>query len=691
MNTASYPHGDETPTSTPGDETGPGAGPETETAPRGETDAEPSPALPARLPRILLLDPTRIGNATATGELKATLFAPWGPNRLFQIFVAEPGFIGVRHGRLWQRVATDDDRLPLGVLHRLLAFAPELIVVRPVPDQPVFHAIAMDLVHSLGLPVVTWIMDDWPERLRVDDPAQYARLAPELHRLLARSVRRLSIGDAMTEAFEARYGLPFEAFANGVDRAHWPAPPAPEDKKGPVLVRYGGALAANMNRDSVLRVADAVERLAGEGLDVRFEIKTGRYWYRQVASTLAPLDHSRVIRRTLSRRGYRRWLQGADIALIAYNFDDASQRYTRYSVANKLPECLASGAALLFHGPMDTATGQIVAQSRAGAWCAAPDPVALTGLLRDLVINHWHRRTLGERGRALAFADYDIHRIRARFAAMTVDAASRPMAATAAAPLTAGAWVNEPAALHRLLSQAPDRRAPSAPQTALDRLAGLVRRTPFARQPTLARLDRPLGPDRTAATLPQGRWQHRPASSQAPLDLLRITGEAAGETAGDRPPPGTGTADQAGPLVAALDAALARRPRPRALALHLHGTGDDQADQWAAAMARLADADYALYASLWHAPRSTRYHAYWQGLVALGTEPDAPRPEAAWGTLLAFRDDPGGPALRDALLATLTVQGRGRSLGRRLPPALRLRGRGIRGRWRQLLTRLGGG
>lgn len=52
----------------------------------------------------------------------------------------------------------------------------------------------------------------------------------------------------------------------------------------------------------------------------------------------------------------RAWLKGADILVIAHDFDEATIRYVRCPFANKISECVASGAAILAYGPREIAT-----------------------------------------------------------------------------------------------------------------------------------------------------------------------------------------------------------------------------------------------------------------------------------------------------------------------------------------------
>ena len=61
------------------------------------------------------------------------------------------------------------------------------------------------------------------------------------------------------------------------------------------------------------------------------------------------------------------------------DFDARSREYIRYSLANKLPECLASGAAVLAVGPDDVGTIARVADLHVGELVTVAD----AGLLSD--------------------------------------------------------------------------------------------------------------------------------------------------------------------------------------------------------------------------------------------------------------------------------------------------------------------
>jgi len=444
----------------------------------------PVPATPAApAPRLLVLDMTAMGDGTATGEIKATLLAGWPEAALLQVARKGRGLSLVRPAATPGGARFDERPAePAAVAAAIDAFAPEIVLYRPVPDVPWLHAFAMATIRRLDRPVAVWIMDDWPSRLAADDPAQWQALRPNLEWLLDRAALRLSICTAMSEALEARYGGRFVPLANGVDPADWPAPaPAPRAGAGPgtgLRVRYCGGLAANMTRNSVLRIARAVEGLAAEGHDIRLEINTQTWWEEQSRPLFASLRATTVGTDTLPPRDYVRWLQGADVLVIAYNFDADSLRYVRYSMANKMPECLASGAVLLAHGPREAATIDYLAGTGAAVVVETESEEAVTAALRRLMQAPGERAELAARARALAFSAHDVRRLRTELRGLLAEAAgsgtgagarSQPAPQTVPQPIAQPAPRPAPQPVARPAAVSPAPAAPvAAPPAAPD-------------------------------------------------------------------------------------------------------------------------------------------------------------------------------------------------------------------------------
>ncbi|MCC5995783.1 MAG: DUF115 domain-containing protein [Oceanicaulis sp.] len=374
-----------------------------------------------RYPRLLVLDMTALGNGTATGEIKANLFQGWPSDRLLQ--VARYGESGLALSRPdgqggWTREPCAGD----AAREAATAFAPDAVLYRPVPDVPWLHALAMTLLHTLNKPVMAWIMDDWPRDLAERDADQWRVLEPDLRMLLDHAHTRLSICDAMSSAFEARYGTPFQALANGVRREGWPQR-APHSGRR-LRIRYPGGLAANMQRTSVLRLARVVERLGEAGHAISLEINTQAWWRRESEADFAPFAFTHVTDEKRSTEAYREWLRRADAVVIAYNFDEPSLRYVRYSMANKMPECLASGAVLLAHGPEDAATIGYLKRNRLGVVVDNESEDALEAALVELLNDPERRQALADEARAFVFERHNLETLHDTLRKSVVDAAA---------------------------------------------------------------------------------------------------------------------------------------------------------------------------------------------------------------------------------------------------------------------------
>lgn len=358
-----------------------------------------------KYPKLLILDMTALGNGTATGEVKATLFDGWPQDRLIQV---------ARHGKDGLAVVTPDGEGGYATTptsestawQTVEEFQPDVILYRQVPDVPWLHDFSMRAIRHLQNPVVTWLMDDWPAELEQTNPRQWAQLRGDLYELLANSALNLSICDKMSEAFAKRYGTTFRAFANGVNPVQWPALRHHEGQQ--LRLRYAGGLAGNMTLDSVLRVARAVERLADAGHPVSFEINTQTWWQRKSGDLFDGLKHTTVDAINLDAQDYRQWLSDADAVLIAYNFDEETLRYVRYSMANKMPECLASGAVVLCHGPREVATVDYLAQTGAAVIVDSPSDEMVERSILALSQSPARRNLLARKAREVAFSRHNV-------------------------------------------------------------------------------------------------------------------------------------------------------------------------------------------------------------------------------------------------------------------------------------------
>jgi len=361
-------------------------------APPTEPEAQPARRNSPRRNRLLVFDMTATGNGTATGEIKGNLF---GSVTYLQVCSEKGRLAIVRPGAL-EPEPLDEGRIEA----RIAAFRPDVILYRPVPEVPRLHRFAMEFIRKSNLPLVTWIMDDWLSALSLRDPASASAMGLDWAWLLERSAKRLSISTSMSSEMSARYGGEFIPVANGVDPTEWTG--------RRLLVRYGGGLAHNMGVDSVLRLARAVEALADAGYDARLEVLTKPYWYDQAASRFDGLGRTSFSTANLAADEYRSWLRSADVLAICYNFDDASLDYVRHSMANKLPECLASGAVVLGHGHPDIATIARLAELDCAIMVTRPDQAELEAQLRRVADDRDWAAAMAARAQSVAFDRFNL-------------------------------------------------------------------------------------------------------------------------------------------------------------------------------------------------------------------------------------------------------------------------------------------
>ena len=261
-------------------------------------------------PRVLILDMTCLGSSSATGQIKKTLFTGWPEGRLAQVFAAGHGRFGLYRGGAVP-AALGDLSDPAEAIDWCRSFDPDVVYFRPHDHPRYFHELALRAIDALGVPLVTHLMDDWPARAGARGLFGSDRLTRRLPRLLERSAVRLSICEAMSSAFEARYGLRFQAIANGVEPAVWQALDGERATRRaatePLLIRYVGGLADDMGLRSLLDVAEVVDKLREE-IGVRLEIHTTRTWKAKADAVFGRSRGVSVHEAGISEEGYRRLL-----------------------------------------------------------------------------------------------------------------------------------------------------------------------------------------------------------------------------------------------------------------------------------------------------------------------------------------------------------------------------------------------
>ncbi len=373
------------------------------------------------LPRLLLIDMTPMGGVSATGALKEVYFGDWPGDRILQLHEDAPGkptLINPTGASSGKDVNGD------AIADACARFDPEVILYRPVADRPALHARAMTLIAALGAPHIIWMMDDWPDRLRQTDPAHFESMDRDLRILVQSAARNFAISEPMARVFSERYDASFGTARNGVRRSDWERNFGPS-RKDEIIMRYAGSLAPDTTKNSVLTAAAVAAALHDENPKFRFEIRTQAHWCNQYCKEFDQFGGVSIEASNDTPAEYRRWLMTADVLLIAYNFDDETERYLKYSFANKVPEALASGAAIVVFGPKSIETVRYLTETSAVVAVTENEPDQLRIELAALITDDAKQRRLGESARNLAFSEFELQRAKTSFLAEIESVAAR--------------------------------------------------------------------------------------------------------------------------------------------------------------------------------------------------------------------------------------------------------------------------
>lgn len=353
-------------------------------------------------PKVLIVDSTPVGHGSATGQIKKVFLGDWPKERILQVWENQSAKPTLHVFRPAESIASSKATPlePADILRQCEAFAPDVVYFRPVPSEGLFDLVAE--LKRRGIPLVLHIMDDWQERLRLQDAPRHRALETALQDLVNGAARLLSISDPMSRAFERRYGGRWSALANGVDPdlfkvRDWDARP-PVSSDNPFVIRYMGGLAEDMNLASVRDVAEAVAALQ-DTHNLRLEINTMPWYLDRARADMGTL-RGVTVKPLVEDADYIRTLGESDALLIAYNFDPLSIAYTGLSLANKMPECLASGVPVLAYGPEQSATISTLETLGCAQTVTRRNRASLLEAVRALVEDRALCRKLGADGRA---------------------------------------------------------------------------------------------------------------------------------------------------------------------------------------------------------------------------------------------------------------------------------------------------
>ena len=354
----------------------------------------------SKFPKVALIDMTPASGITATGMLKSSLFSDWPRERLLQVYTRDQDTLKIKGGLVTPTENEPTYQNAHHVAELVLAYSPDVILYRPLPERLLLQTVFEEVSAASTAAQIIWMMDDWPAKLAHTSDPTAAFWDAKLHAMINAADARLSISSVMSEAYLERYQVPFIPIANGIEPVDWP-PPVTSTKKQ-LRVRYAGNLFEHMSLQSLLNLAEAIERVS-QSHSITFEIQTRPYWNARHGDAFQKFRSTQISTESLDEVGYRTWLSEADLSVIAYNFDATTLSYVQYSLANKMPELLASGKAVLAIGPEQIGTLKYLQAHQLGYRVTEEGSDALITALTTLLEQTELRQRIGEEGRAYAF------------------------------------------------------------------------------------------------------------------------------------------------------------------------------------------------------------------------------------------------------------------------------------------------
>jgi hypothetical protein len=263
---------------------------------------------------------------------------------------------------------------------------------------PAFRA-----ARSLGLPVAISVHDDMAYNLR--ERPDVALALRRLGRAWREADHRFVISGAMGREYDRRFGArPAEVITDGLTTVRPPAPAV----EGRFTAYFMGAfhVAYRPNLEALLRGLEAFAR-ARPDLRVTLRMRSG-----EVPGGMPPTDVAVESEGFADEAAVERDMREADLLWLPLPFGDEHAPFVRSSLSTKLVTYVGSGLPILYHGPPESAAGELLRAWGAAAEAGSLEPAAVHAALEQAAAD---RHGLSRRAGELAASEFMLDELRERF------------------------------------------------------------------------------------------------------------------------------------------------------------------------------------------------------------------------------------------------------------------------------------
>lgn len=271
----------------------------------------------------------------------------------------------------------------------------------------------------LKKPLIFHMMDDWPLMItgsKFLTKKQLKRNDKAMRALLNKADALLSISDAMTDEYKARYNKDFVPFHNPINLDFWSKYQRNDYdlSKSPTLL-YAGRLGIGIDKSLEL-IAQAVE-IVNQALNIKlnFVVQTkdkpswiSKYSFVKHRSFVAYND----LPKTFSQ---------ADFLILPYDFSPKSIQFIGYSMPTKATEYMISGTPIIIFSPEQTAVVKYATKYNWAKIVTHDDATSLSNVIISLIQDKTERKNLAQRAIAVAKEKHSLTEKTIEFRRMFLD------------------------------------------------------------------------------------------------------------------------------------------------------------------------------------------------------------------------------------------------------------------------------
>ncbi len=318
-------------------------------------------------PKTAILDFTHIDRLCATGIVKKNLFEGWSKHSLFSVHGQHPDYIAAYQTVINDCYAAGADKTSIcASLRSLIEYDPDVLYLRPTHDRPALSMMQLTMAAVLDKPFVVHYMDDWLAKVEL---LQGEAVADVYYRfmsfLFCKANKVLTISQKMADYLKSKFDVPaqrLQVIHNYIQDA---TVPIINEAKTGKIIRYFGGMEPDMSLASIEIVAAVVEKINhSSSVVVKFEIYTGNNYLSANSETFKKYPHTSIYQQVDDYSMYLALLKSSDLNVLCYNFDERSEIYLRYSMANKLPEILGANTPFLALGSKEIGTISYLLEER---------------------------------------------------------------------------------------------------------------------------------------------------------------------------------------------------------------------------------------------------------------------------------------------------------------------------------------